>query len=148
MGVDISRKEMRQLDQQSDMTIKKIANRLGMSDQTFHDVIKEDKKYQGYRQKWKREMVLTLQDVVKQFVTQTLNPLESKNISESIYAISVLIDKIGILTGDSTKWGSQVNIGDNRSVTIQVSQEAKGILKKVANNVKSSPELEKVINSQ
>ncbi len=102
-------------------SIAKVARVLNMPCKTVEGIIKRDDEFAQLRLEQKREMILLTNQKAREFLYE-LDPTKAKSEMEKSTVFGTLVDKNAMLAGEQFKSGSvNVNVGDNRQMTILVS---------------------------
>lgn len=108
-----------------------VARRLNLPLNTVHDIIQRDDEFVEFRKEQKRLMIEEVHQIATEVLRQDIKPGTAKSMSEAAITFGTLVDKMSVLAGETSRWANQTfNIGDNRKIVIEVTDSAKGMVKR------------------
>lgn len=106
-----------------------ISRLTGIPQPTVWRIINNDEEFIKLRQIQKKELIQIANKKAKEILLKDIEPHKAKSLVEATTAFGTLVDKMAVLSGENTKWGQQVNIGE-KQFNIVVSPKARSLLKR------------------
>lgn len=102
---------------------------LNLPGNTVEDLVKRQDNYTELREQQKKLLILEGHKKATELL-RAIDPAKAKSLAEVAMTYGIVVDKNAVLAGENNKWSAnQVNVGDNRNITINFNNKLKGSLK-------------------